>query len=254
MSKPPRRNWTRPEQMKALELYLRTPFGRIHRGNPDIIKLARMINRTPSALSLKMSNFAALDPTIHQKGMGNFSKSDAEIWSEFFAAPSSFLSKLPKLSLTYAEAGTYDDPVRLDPVRYEVREGVDVERTVKVRKNQTFFREMLLASYEGKCGLTNIAQTELLNASHIKPWAHDKEARLNPRNGILLNALHDRAFDRGLITFGDDLSLIVSKHIDIPDMSRPFFEGKALRPPERFAPDPAFLAYHRDNEFEKFLK
>ncbi len=249
MANPPRRNWTRPEQIRALELYLRTPFGRIHRGNHEIIKLAKSIGRTPSALSLKMANFAALDPTIHQKGMGNFSKSDGEIWVEFFAAPSSFLSKLPDLEPIYEQTA-----LPTDRFVHELREGVDVERTVKTRKNQNYFREMLFASYEGKCGLTHIAQPELLNASHIKPWATDIEARLDPRNGILLNALHDRAFDRGLITFEDDLSLVVSKHIDLPEISRPFFEGKSLISPSRFAPDPAFLAFHRDNEFEKFLR
>lgn len=249
MASPPRKNWTRPEQVRALELYLRTPFGLIHRGNPDIVKLANMIGRTPSALSLKMANFAALDPTIHQKGMGNYSKSDGEIWAEFFAAPSSFLSQIPNLNPSYEQ-----NPQKRDDFSYEFREGVDVERTVKARKNQSYFREMLFASYEGKCALTNIAQPELLNASHIKPWAVDTESRLDPRNGILLNALHDRAFDRGLITFEDDLTLIVSKHLDMPEMSRPFFEGKSLIRPKRFAPDPAFLAYHRDQEFEKFLR
>lgn len=249
MANSPRKNWTRPEQVRALELYLRTPFGRIHRGNPDIIKLAKSIGRTPSALSLKMANFAALDPTIHQKGMGNYSRSDGEIWAEFFAAPSSFLSSMPNFTPNYEQSETASDTYI-----YEAREGIDVHRTVKARKNQSYFRDMLFASYEGKCALTNIAQPELLNASHIKPWAIDKEARLDPRNGILLNALHDRAFDRGLITFEDDLSLIISKHIDMPEMSRPFFEGKSLNRPRRFAPDPAFLSYHRDNEFEKFFK
>lgn len=249
MANPPRKNWTRPEQVRALELYLRTPFGRIHKTNTDIIDLAKMIGRSPSALSLKMANFAALDPTIHQKGMGNYSKSDGELWAEFFAAPSSFLSQIPNFNPNYEQTAQ-----ERDGFKFEVREGVDIERTVKARKNQNYFREMLFASYEGKCALTNIAQAELLNASHIKPWAADKEARLDPRNGILLNALHDRAFDRGLITFEDDLTLRVSKHLDMPEMARPFFEGKSLIQPKRFAPDPAFLAYHREQEFEKFLK
>lgn len=249
MTSPPRKNWTRPEQIRALELYLRTPFGRIHRTNPDIIKLAKLIGRTPSALSLKMANFAALDPTIPQKGMGNYSKSDGEIWAEFFAAPSSFLSSIPSFKPSFEQASQSPK----DFV-FELREGIDVKRTVKARQNQSYFREMLFASYEGKCALTNIAQPELLNASHIKPWATDKETRLDPRNGILLNALHDRAFDRGLITFEDDLTLVLSKHLEIPEMSRPFFEGKSLIRPRRFAPNPTFLAYHREQEFEKFLK
>lgn len=244
-----RRNWTRPEQALALELYLRTPFGRIHKGNKEIIELATTIGRSPSALSLKMANFSALDPTIHQKGMGNYSKADAQIWSEFFAAPSSFLSNIPKANLDYEQK-----PILPPNFDFEVKEGKDIVRTVKTRKNQGYFRKMLLVSYDGKCALTGIGQKELLNASHIKPWSVDKESRLDPRNGILLNALHDRAFDKGFITFEDDLSLVVSKHLDLPELSRPFFEDKALRPPERFAPNPAFLTYHRENEFEKFLR
>lgn len=40
----------------------------------------------------------------------------------------------------------------------------------------------------------------LLNASHIIPWSVDVQNRLNPRNGLCLNAILDRAFDRGLMT------------------------------------------------------
>jgi putative restriction endonuclease len=195
-----------------------------------------------------MANFSALDPTISQKGMGNYSKSDGEIWAEFFAMPSTFIDKLSGIVSDYSAS-----PSGTKNFSFEVREGRNLERTGKVRENQSYFRKMLLVSYDGKCGLTGIAQSDLLNASHIKPWATDKEARLDPRNGILLNALHDRAFDRGYITFEDDLSLVVSTHLKLPEMSRSFFQDRVLNKPERFAPDPTFLAYHREHEFEKFL-
>lgn len=55
-------------------------------------------------------------------------------------------------------------------------------------------------------GLTGISDTALLRASHIIPWkdcASDRE-RLDVHNGLLLSALWDAAFDRGLVTFGDD--------------------------------------------------
>ena len=48
-----RRNWTREETILAFELYCQTPFGKIHKENPDIIELAKLINRTPSAVGLK---------------------------------------------------------------------------------------------------------------------------------------------------------------------------------------------------------
>lgn len=118
----------------------------------------------------------------------------------------------------------FNYPERTDVFEsHEVREGEDVKRLVKTRKNQGFFREMMLASYNNQCAATKINQPKLLIASHIKPWSEDKEARLNPRNGILLNALHDRAFEHGFITFDDDLNLIRSKDFDLSEIAQPFF-------------------------------
>ena len=79
-----RRNWTREETILALYLYCKTPFGKIHRGNREIIEFAEMIGRTPSSFGLKMCNLAAVDPTLKQSGMSHGSKLDAEIFNEFY--------------------------------------------------------------------------------------------------------------------------------------------------------------------------
>jgi hypothetical protein len=57
MSEP--RGWTRDQQLIALRLYMRLPFGKLHGRNPDIISLAARIGRTPNALAMKACNFAA---------------------------------------------------------------------------------------------------------------------------------------------------------------------------------------------------
>lgn len=75
--------WTREELLAALHLYHRLPFGRLHARNPEVIELATRIRRTPSAIALKLVNFAALDPSIDQRGMGNYSNADSAIWREF---------------------------------------------------------------------------------------------------------------------------------------------------------------------------
>lgn len=230
--------------MLAIELYCRTPFGRIHRRNPDIMELAKVLNRTPSSVGLKMVNFAALDETIAQKGMSNVSMADREVWAEFFAAPAAFLDRVE--SIKRAE---FAFPESVE--KFEFREGFDVDRTAKGRRNHDFFRRAILAAYEGRCALTNISQPELLVASHIVAWADDADLRVRPTNGICLNALHDRAFDKHLISFEDDLSMIVSKRLRMTAENRPFFEGKKLRLPKRFRPDPACLARHRDKLLEK---
>lgn len=232
--------------MLAVELYCRTPFGRIHQNNPDVIALAHALGRTPGSVGLKMVNFAALDETIEQKGMSNVSKADREIWSEFFTAPAVFLDRVEGVRQT--------EFILSPPVdrfaTHEVREGFDVERTVKARRNQSFFRDMILAAYNGKCAVTGITQSELLVASHIVGWAQDTELRMRPTNGICLNALHDRAFDRYLVSFEDSGEMVLSKRLKLTQENKPFFEEKRLSPPHRFRPDVACLAKHRDRMVE----
>src|SRR5438067_11978733 len=72
------------------------------------------------------------------------------------------------------------------------KEGLERERMVRVRVNQHFFRAAVLSAYDYKCCVTGLAVPELLVASHIVPWAADPKQRMNPRNGLCLNALHDR--------------------------------------------------------------
>jgi hypothetical protein len=82
----------------------------------------------------------------------------------------------------------------------------EAEQLVIRRIGQDVFRESLLAYWGGRCPLTSIAEPELLRASHIIPWAEcesDAE-RLDVHNGLLLSALWDAAFDRGLVSFDDD--------------------------------------------------
>ncbi|MCU1296533.1 MAG: restriction endonuclease [Acidobacteriaceae bacterium] len=55
----PRHDWTREELIVAFNLYCKIPFGRIHIRNPQVIELARLIGRTPSAVSWKLANFAS---------------------------------------------------------------------------------------------------------------------------------------------------------------------------------------------------
>jgi len=53
--------WTREQLIATLDLYCRTPFGRLHRINPDVVTLAEAIGRTPSAVAMKLVNFASFD-------------------------------------------------------------------------------------------------------------------------------------------------------------------------------------------------
>ncbi len=98
--------------------------------------------------------------------------------------------------------------------------------------------------------MTGLSDPQLLIASHIVPWSKDKKNRLNPRNGLCLSAIHDRAFDKGLITLSDQLRVVLSKDLIKRDevfVKQIFLPlaGLQIELPERFAPDLAFIARHR---------
>ena len=80
--------WTRRQTLAALHVYFQLPFGQLHQRNPLIARLASWIGRTPSAVALKLVNFASLDPQVRasgRSGMGHASRFDEEIWGELNA-------------------------------------------------------------------------------------------------------------------------------------------------------------------------
>lgn len=116
------------------------------------------------------------------------------------------------------------------------------------------FRRAVLGSYRGRCCMSGLAEPRLLLASHIVPWSADKANRLNPANGLCLSALHDRAFDQGLITLEDDFTITLSEQLrqcDEPfvrEVLRPL-TGRPIELPERFLPSVEFVAWHRQRVF-----
>lgn len=250
--------WTRQELILAVNLYCKLPFGRLHRLNPEVINLANLIGRTPSSVALKLVNFASLDPSLKArgiKGASNASKLDAEIWNEFFnhwdELPYESEKLLAKIENTTVE--------KLNHIpEYELpREGKTREQFVKVRVNQSFFRSSILASYNNTCCITGIQQPEFLIAGHIKPWSIDEKNRLNPQNGIAINALHDKAFESGLITITTDFKIKVSPLLLKQKKSKSIeeyfikYDNQEILLPSRFLPDLDFLSYHNEKRFKK---
>jgi hypothetical protein len=90
----------------------------------------------------------------------------------------------------------------------------EAERMVIQRIGQDIFRDALMDYWGGRCSITGITEPELLRASHIVPWADcTDEQRLDVHNGLLLSALWDAAFDRGLISFADDGAVLASPQL-----------------------------------------
>ena len=250
-----RNNWTRDQHLAAFNLYSRLPFGKMHKTNPQIIELAKLLGRTPSAVAFKLSNFAAGDPVLQKRGisgMAHGAKGEKEIWQEFHDDPETLAFASEKASA--ALRGDTVDSALTDEENEVL--GVDREAFVKVRVNQQFFRKRVLSAYEHRCCVTGLGMPNLLVASHIVPWAKDQKNRLNTRNGLCLNALHDRAFELGLMWVADDFSIHFSERLmdegallDARWLIE--FEGAKLRLSEKFSPDPELLSQHREIALSK---
>ena len=246
-----RKNWTRDEVLIAFNLYCRTPFGKIDEENDDIMRIAPLLGRSTGALVFKMFNLAHHDPEQQARGVEGFrhgSKLDGQIWDEFRASPNKVLAES---KVCMDSLGKITEPGIIP------REGKEVGRIIHARVNQQFFREVVLASYNNKCCITGIPVPELLNASHIKPWSDYPDQRLDPQNGLALNALHDRAFDRGLITVTPDYRVKVSEHLRV-HVKEPEkldfinkYDGQFITNPERFPPSKEFLEYHSSHVFKE---
>lgn len=249
-------NWTREQLIITFNLYCKIPFSKSVQGNPDVIRVANLIGRTPSAVAFKLGNFGSFDPELKKRGIGglpNTSKLDKEIWDEF---NSNWEELAFQSELLIAQFGnkTIEEVADIDISNLPV--GNERESLVKVRVNQNFFRQSVLSIYGRKCCITGLDMPSLLVASHIVPWRLDAGNRTNPQNGLCLNALHDRAFDKGLITVTPDLTIRVSNRIADSD-NKEFVESYFLRYrdrkitlPDKFFPDEDFLSFHNNEIFE----
>ncbi len=247
-------NWTRPQTLAALHIYLQLPFGQLHQRNPKIKQLAAWLGRTPGSIALKLVNLASLDPTIvasGRAGMANASALDRRIWDELQANWDAVALEATVEYEKLADGhGVVADADLLETEAPTIEEGRTRSATVQVRVNQARFRKAVLASYNATCCISGLNHEKLVIASHIVPWAEDTLNRLNPQNGLCLSALHDRAYDQGLITVMPDYKVRVSPklkatkgdHFIKDSLLR--FDQQAIRLPERFSPHPEFLRKH----------
>ena len=249
--------WTREQTIVAFNLYCKIPFNRVTSSHPEIIKVARIIGRSVNSVKMKIGNFGSFDPELKKRGivgLANASKLDEEIWNEFNSNWEDLAYK-SEVIISRLEGRNILDKAYDSSDYLEITEGFDKKHIVKARVNQNFFRQTVLSAYNFTCCITGIDIPELLIASHIIPWSKNTKNRLNPRNGLCLNALHDKAFDKGLMTITLDFRIKVSEKILIKP-SAPIekwiasFDGKEMMLPERFLPINEFLEYHNEHIFQ----
>jgi len=248
--------WTREQTIVALNLYCKIPFNRVSSNHPDIIRIANTIGRTPNSVKMKIGNFGSFDPELKIRGivgLGNTSKLDQLVWNEFNDdwANLAFKSELLVSKFTHQPIEKVAN-INVDDLPL----GIERESIIKTRVNQSFFRSTILSSYNIRCCITGLSISELLVSSHIIPWAKDEKNRLNPHNGLCLNSIHDKAFDKGYITITTDYKIKVSEHFETHKKDPAIYDlflkynNQPIILPDKFLPSKDFLQYHHHNIFK----
>lgn len=254
-------NWSYDETLMAFELYCRTPFAKISERNKEIIKLAEVLKRSPKSVKMKMFNLARLNPEEIARGIVSLqhgAKLENEIWKEYSIDRENLILKAAKLRNKQApEVGIKGI---LSDTDIFIPDGDDIQVEAKRRIGQAFFRSAVLSAYDFKCCMTGINVLNFLVASHIKPWRDSSsQEKTDPRNGLCLNALHDKAFDQGFITVDKNYKIIVAEKFRnnscVDEVTRMFIickDGMDIILPDKFRPSKEFLEYHNDVKFGKF--
>lgn len=113
------------------------------------------------------------------------------------------------------------------------------------------FRRAVMDAYDGRCAITGF---KLVNgggrleaqAAHIRPVEHGGPDSV--RNGLALSGTAHWMFDRGLIGFADDLSILIHRKVnDREGVKSVINPTRHLIAPKAAAhrPHPQFLAWHR---------
>ena len=132
----------------------------------------------------------------------------------------------------------------------DLPQGKERIAVVKQRVNQRFFRDAVLCSYLNQCCITGITNTQLLEACHISGWADDENNRTNPKNGLCMNPLFHRAYDKYLIGITPDYEIVVSERMLAGTKNEEFqhylrnIQGKSIILPEKFLPERDLLEIH----------
>lgn len=245
-------DWTEEQIKRALYLYFQLPFGQIDQGNREIIALAAALGRTPSAVAMKLANFASLDPQVTRtgrRGLSGASALDRRVWETI---DGDWTTLVQEVGLIYeTERVSAEHRVRTPQLDYRAPLGAPTTMRVEIdrRVGQDFFRRAVLANFDNICCVTGIAETRLLAASHISPWGSDIPNRHNPRNGLCLSATFDKAFDKHLMTVTPELTVRLSsellRHRSVE--TREYFamyEGTKLKQPTHLMPDSSLLSDH----------
>lgn len=247
--------WTREETIVAFNVYCKIPFKSSSKTHPMIIKYANLLNRTPSALNMKIGNIGRLDPDLKGQGISGLvhgAKMEEEVWNEFYDNPEllAFESEkiIARLTNQSIEMST---SIRTD----DLPQGRERSVIIKQRVNQSFFRSTVMSAYNFHCCISGVNIAELLEACHIVDWSQDERNRVNPKNGLCMNSFFHKAYDKHLLGITPDMRIVISEELLQGSTDVTFLnylktiDGKKILLPGKFLPQKELLEIH----YNKFI-
>lgn len=248
-----RRLWTKEEFILTLDLYFRIPFGQFDKGNPDIIRMAKLINRTPSSVAMRLCNYAYCDPALRAKGVVGLAGGYAQclpFWEKYSNKLGELTSEAAKCRKKIIEATI--------PTEDE-----SLTRTSQwdslVNELYNFkFQSVIKKNYHERCAISSLKADQFLVGCHIIPVENGEEENIDASNGLCLTILYARAFMEGLIGIDTQYRVHISSELKSHQFDKGYYslfkkyDGSELSIKDVvIKPNPQFLELHMDTIFDK---
>lgn len=174
----------------------------------------------------------------------------------FVPAAAEIVKYEPEKSRVWVSYTALDCSVKKFEVVGDALERKYAEVTRKRRLHQRKFHKNVYAVYQGRCAISGLSEKLLLEAAHIIPDHRGGQPEVS--NGLLLSAIHHKAFDANLIGITPSYRVEVSKRLLKQDSRQSGLlallkkvNGKRIRLPDKKKnrPDRDFLG-QRYKEFQ----
>jgi putative restriction endonuclease len=251
-----------------------------HTAPTPVPELARLFKRRPSSILAKMANLdgSRSHGASHDASAGATIREDPTLFTHIYrvllyAARAEGIGavSLPDF-LNLEDGGEMDllgqdelasvdaDDLRPDDDGPDPDPETERIRLAAARVGQHLFARNVLANCGGTCVFCGLrpgtfGARRMLLAGHIKPWRESSPTeRLDTRNGIAACPSHDVAFDTGLLTIEDDLSIRIGAALEQAVLEdeltrryygRPPVLAGLLFPASAVVPHGRYLEWHR---------
>lgn len=138
-----------------------------------------------------------------------------------------------------------DQAIRENRLLIGIVETENVTSTVRRRRGQSRLRQLTLENYDNNCALCDVADRQLLVASHILEWAKGPSARGRLDNVICLYRFHNSLFETGYWSLTNNLQVVCQLATNSSTIQFLLNDDVSFRLPQANSPAPTYLQHHR---------